>query len=148
MNSPENSIATLLQFFFTSIAKIHEYMVSVAMFFDVSMFTVYLTHWIIFGLLGVVIYKYVTNGPANPVGDENIEQIMFWFFVSLGLVGFFIALVDALWYLHTAQKKKKARALEKAAHQADKLSKSTPLPTASVVPVINEESLQEMRKFM
>ncbi len=148
MSSPENSTATLLQFFFVGIAKIHEYMVSVAMFFDVSMFTVYLTHWIIFGLLGVFIYKFVTHGPADPSGDEEGERFMFWFFVSLGLVGFFIALVDALLYLHTTQKKKKARALEKAIHQADKLSKSTPLPTASVVPVINEESLREIRKYM
>ena len=87
---------------------IHTYMVSMALDYDLSLFTTYIIPYIICGLLGVLVYKYMTHGPANPFGDERIEQVMFWGFIILGPFGLIIAIVDAIWYLFAMREEQKA----------------------------------------
>lgn len=115
------------QFLFTMMIGIHQHVVSTALFFDISLFTVYLSLWIICGLLSVVIYKYLTEGPANPFG-EDVEREMFWYFTLLGLVGLLIAIKETIWYFFEMRKYRK-EVLEE--------------PTAVI-----EEDLEKIRNFM
>ena len=66
---------------------IHEYVISLSLFFDISAFTTYLVAWFICGLMGVLIYKFLAEGPANPFSREKYEREMFWFITLTGPFG-------------------------------------------------------------
>ncbi len=62
-------------------------MISISLFFDISIFTTYLVAWLICGLLGALIYKFLAEGPANPFAEDKYEQEMFWVITLTGPLG-------------------------------------------------------------
>jgi hypothetical protein len=84
---------------------LHELVISLALFFDSSIFMVYLILWFFFGITGAFVYKFLAGGQANLFGSEEAEREMFWFITCAGLLGFIASFVSWLDRLY-AQKKR------------------------------------------
>jgi hypothetical protein len=54
--------------------------------------------YVMSGLVGVLIYRFIAGGPANPFG-EHIERQMFYTVLMFGPIGLFMAIVSAI-YVH------------------------------------------------
>lgn len=122
--------------------NIHTYVGNLANQIYVGIFMMYyiILHFPI-GLLGVLIYRFLAEGPANPFGEARIERDMFWIILSFGLAGFAMSLISAGDNLISKIKKsKKDQDLENQTLEEQSLS--------YLVPEMTEETAQELRRLM
>lgn len=67
----------------------------------------YLFLWSVYGLLAALMYRFGTNGPANPFAKDSTEILIFWIFVVSGPVGYIVSSFIFVRYAHVERKLKK-----------------------------------------
>ncbi len=82
-----------------------------AIYLDLSVPSMYALIWFSCGLLGTLVHRYLSHGPANPLG-ESIERETFWIILIFGLLGLVVALISFLMYSFETIPRKKVRKVD------------------------------------
>lgn len=93
METLQHFLYSCLSFFFQIISKAYTVIADLADIFHIQTISMYIIIHVILGFLGVLIYKYGAEGPANPQGESSIERDMFWFILWMGPVGLIMSLI-------------------------------------------------------
>ena len=108
--------------------------------------TVYLILHFSLGLLGVSIYRYIAEGPANPFKGAGIERDMFWFILFTGLAGLIMSVIAAGDNLLSKKNLSKKNKLSK--NQTSKALTPEKQNLSYLAPELTEETAKKIRRLL